>query len=243
MKKILIIIIFSLLLMELVSAKSSSEFLDYLTDVVYEGCERYDLELNNNENLVFVETESGKIPLNKVPWPYTKDTLKEIIKAIDFYEYAIIRDGWIYGNIVGYSLIWCTSNRSGRWGIVGTLDNDGVGYLWDGERVEMPKEEIKTTYGDDSPIIETGDNSPVITGDNSQVIETKGDYSPITTGDNSPINQKIKEWFVNIYINNYITINIVISLSLLLNFYFIFKLFKRKNSKKIIKQPIEDKTT
>jgi len=259
MKKIFIILIFSLLLIDLVSAKSSPEFLDYLTDTIYEDCERYDLRLNlaaNGPKIVLTQTNE---PLDIIPWPYTKGKLREVIEILDSFEYAIIRDGWVYGDVIGYSMLLCGRNLTKeKNAFSGWLDNDGIGYLWNQERVIMPKEEIKTTHGDNSPIIETGDNSPVTTGDNSpiieakknspviigdnsQVVETKGDNSPITSGDNSPINQKIKKGFVNFYINNYIILNITFSLSILLNIYFIINLFKRKKFKKVIKQPIQDK--
>jgi len=180
MKKLIIIlcaIILSLLMVQTISAKSSDIFLDHLTNLMWEDCKGKDIHINQP---AIIDSETNKsIPL--IIWPYNKSDIKDIIRIFGEEQpyFANILSGtcedkgpWV-GGIDGCGILTCGNN---------SLDINGYNYFWNGIKVDVPKEEFKITSGNNSPIIEAGDNSPV----------TTGDKSPITTGDNSPIN--LKEW-------------------------------------------------
>jgi hypothetical protein len=169
------IIILSLSLVQDISGKSSEVFIDHLTNLIWEDCRGKDIHINQP---VIIDLETNKsIPLIK--WAYNKSKIKDIIRIFGEEQpyFSNILSGTCedkgpyVGGIDGCGILTCGNN----W-----LDINGYNYFWNGIKVDVPKEEFKVTSGNNSPIIETGDSSPV----------TTGDKSPITTGDNSPINQK-----------------------------------------------------
>ena len=152
-------------------------FLDHLTNLMWEDCKGKDIHINQPGILKFTATNEN---VSLIKWPfYNKTGLKYILELLDKQPYrdylgqcgknGTFASGEGYWD--GCSILTCDNNR---------LDIDYDGYTWNNIRVDVPREEFKIASGNNSQIIETGDNSPV----------TTGDKSPITTGDDSPINQQ-----------------------------------------------------
>jgi len=99
-----------------------------------------------------------------------------LLNNVNYRDYLGQCDGRTFssrqGDWDGCDILTCDNNR---------LDIDYDVYTWNGIRVDVPKEEFKSTSGNNSPIIEThGEMSPVTTGPNS----------PVTTGNGSSVTQQ-----------------------------------------------------
>ena len=157
-----------LLLVHSVSAKSSSLFVDHLATLIYNDCKGQDLAINQP----YIVSAATNTAINQIPESsYDYTTVRRIVEVLgDLEPYAFFQGTCenkrvaINGGGDGCGIVTCGNNK---------LDINQYTYLWNGERVDVPKEEFKATYGTNSPII-----------------ETLGDKSPVTTGDSSPIQQK-----------------------------------------------------
>jgi hypothetical protein len=160
------IMIVSFALGTITSAKSSDIFIDYLTDMVYEDCQGNDIQINQPYIINIKTNESVDV----ITWPYGYQDLRRIIELFGeiepfaFFQGSCENKGVSISGADGCGILTCQNNR---------LDINQYTYFWNGIRVAVPKEEFKTTFGPNSPIV-----------------ETHGDKSPVTTGDNSPITQK-----------------------------------------------------
>ncbi len=172
-KHIFLVLIFSFLLVNGALAKSSDLFIDYLTDEVYSDCVGKDLNIKEP----FIQNTLTNKSVTLVPWPYDKSTLRRIIELLgnyepwDFFQGTCENRGVsIGGSKNGCSVLSCGDNK---------LDINQFTYFWNDERVDIPREEFTTVYGDN--------------------IETHGDESPVTTGDNSPINQNKENIWIQLF--------------------------------------------
>jgi len=133
--------------------------------MIYEDCKGNDIHVK------YILINNQTVSLLKWPY-YNKNFLREIIKVWGACEpfqkyYGTCEDKagtWSIG-LDGCGILTCQDNR---------LDINEYVYFWNGVRVDVPKEEFKTTFGPNSPIVEThGDKSPVTTGDNSPITQRK----------------------------------------------------------------------
>lgn len=139
------IMILSFVLVPTTPAKSSDLFIDYLTDMIYEDCK------GENIHIKYILIDNQTISLLK--WPYNKNMLRSIIKAYGesepFQKYLGTCENKAFTCDIGYDgcgILTCQNNR---------LDINEYDYFWNGVRVDVPKEEFKTTFGPNSPIVET----------------------------------------------------------------------------------------
>lgn len=166
MKKIILILLVGILIISLIGARSSGEFIDHLTEIIYKDCEGKDLDLTN-ANLYSDKEFTKKI--NLISWPnYSIFEIRKIIEKFSEGEPYMFwqqsgKGGISIGDKNGFGILKCDPHN---------LDINRETYYWDKVKVDIPREEFKITYGQGSPII-----------------EIYGDQSPVTTGDNSPINQ------------------------------------------------------
>jgi hypothetical protein len=163
MKKIVFVLIISLIIVNFVSAKSSEMFIDYLTDEVYDSCAGKNLNIKEP----FIQDTLTNESVTLIPWPYDKLILRRIIELLgnyepwDFFHGTCDNKGISMGGSKdGCGILSCENNK---------LDINQYTYFWNDERVDVPQEYFKTVYGDN---IETGDNSQVTTGDNSPINQT-----------------------------------------------------------------------
>lgn len=146
------------------NAKSSDLFIDHLSDIIFKDCQNQDLHIKNN--FIFSTVTNKTVTL--ISWPYDYSTLRKIIQLLgenepfDFIQATNSGSVTMTGNGNGIGILKCGEYN---------LDINQYTYFWRGTRVDVPKEEFKTTYGNNSPIVEThGENSPVAIGGNSWVI-------------------------------------------------------------------------
>jgi hypothetical protein len=163
---ILGVVILSFILITTASTKSSDIFIDHLTNMIYEDCKGSDIKINKPYIII---TEINE-PIVLIKWPYRYQDLRRIIELFGeiepfaFFQGTCENKGVSISGADGCGILTCQDNR---------LDINQYTYFWNGVRVAVPKEEFKTTFGPNSPII-----------------ETHGDKSPVTAGDYSPINQQ-----------------------------------------------------
>jgi len=173
---IVLILIFSLLFLATsISAKPSDLFINYLSSIIYKDCYGKDIQIKEG----YIVREPSKDPVTHIEWNEEAATtiIRRIIEFIGQYEpfndYSIgcanKEEGMMRG-LDGCDILTCEGHK---------LDIDGYIYSWDDTRIDVPKEEFKTIYGDS--------------------IETYGDKSPVTTGDNSPINQEEKNIWIQLF--------------------------------------------
>jgi len=166
--------IFTLLLSFMVfatvtSAKSSDLFVNYLGEIIFEDCSRNDINIKEGFISLKSDIENSNKPLTTIKsGSYTLVNLTKIIQILGerepFDQYfagcgSNDNSGFSMGKN-GCKILSCSGH---------TLDINQYEYFWDGERIDLPREEFTAIYGDN--------------------IETYGDESPVTTGDSSPIIQ------------------------------------------------------
>jgi hypothetical protein len=180
MKKLIILfIIFSLFTVNLVFAKSSDLFIEHLTNIVYDDCVGKDMDLKEP----YIKNTQTNEVVTSIPWPYDKLQIRRIIELLGVYEPynqyyngCAQQDGNYFSNGKnGCGIFKCEDNK---------LDINQYNYFWNDERVDVPREEYKTTYGSNSPIV-----------------ETHGDNRLSTTGDNSPINQQENNIWIQLFLS------------------------------------------
>lgn len=162
----------SLILVPAPLAKSSDLFINHLTNIIYEDCKGNDIYIK------YILVNNQTFPVLK--WKYENESIKSILN--------------VYGDLEPFQKYWGTcEDKAGTFSIGpdgcgiltcqnNRLDINEYDYFWNGVRVDVPKEEFKTTYGANSPIV-----------------ETHGDKSPVTTGDNSPITQREDSIWVQLF--------------------------------------------
>lgn len=169
------IVIISFALGTTTSAKSSDIFIDYLTDMIYEDCQGNDIQINQP---YIINTKTNE-SVDVITWPYSYQDLRRIIELFGemepfaFYQGTCENKGVSISGADGCGILACQDNR---------LDINQYTYFWNGVRVAVPKEEFKTTFGPNSPIV-----------------ETYGDKSPVTTGDNSPVTQQENNIWIQLF--------------------------------------------
>lgn len=216
-KQVILMMFFSFILLMNVSAKSSDMFIDYLTEQIYQGCYEEDILLK--QGFIYQETRGVKEDLVNINWPYSYPTLRRIIQLFgeiepydNYFDGCERQDGSSYTKgLNGCDILSCNGHK---------LDINNYEYFWDDVRVDVPREEFKTIYGDN---IETyGDESPV----------TTGDESPVTTGDNSPITQEEKNVWVQLFLSKGTIVGAILGLLLKILYDVLKPLLKKKLSRK-----------
>lgn len=164
-REILIILIIGLFSVSIATASSDDLFINHLTDKIYEDCYGKDIQINQPYIINTATNESVDI----IKWPYGYQDLRRIVELFGEMEpFAFLagtceNKGVYISGIDGCRILTCETNK---------LDINQFTYFWNGVRISVPREEFKTTYGSNSPIVEThGDNSPVNTGDNSPITQ------------------------------------------------------------------------
>jgi len=133
--------------------------------MIYEDCQGEDIQINQP---YIINTKTNQ-SIDAITWPYSYQDLRRIIELFGelepfaFFQGSCENKGVTISGADGCGILTCQDNR---------LDINQYTYFWNGVRVAVPKEEFKTTFGANSPIVEThGDKSPVTTGDNSPVTQ------------------------------------------------------------------------
>lgn len=186
MRRLVLVIL--LLSIPVAYAKSSDLFIDHLSGIIYKDCQSQDIHIK--DNFIFNTITNKTVTL--IQWPYDYSALRRIIQLFgegepyDFYNQgAGISIG---GSRDGKGILKCGDY---------SLDINQYTYLWRGTRVDVPKEEFKTTFGNNSPIV-----------------ETHGENSPVTIGRNSPITQILTNQYFTISISFALTISVFFNIYL-----------------------------
>lgn len=191
-----------------VSAKSSELFIDYLTKRVYEDCIGKDLHIKEP----FIQDTRTNQSVTNVPWPYENLVVRRIIELLGNYEPWDFNQGTCdqKGIIMGGSKDGCDILTCGE----NELDINQFTYFWNDERVDIPREEFNTVYGDN--------------------IETYGGSSPVTTGDNSPINQNGNSFLAQIFWSKGTIGGLLIGAVLWIAKRIVYDMWKKFKKKKLI---------
>lgn len=157
-------------------SKPSNASIDYLTDIVYQDCQNKDLYIKDG---FIVNTQTNKT-VTLINWSYPDSFVRRIIELFGDHEpYDSYNKGVSIsmGSQNGEGILKCGSH---------SLDINQFTYFWDGVRVDLPKEEILQTYGDNSPIVKNnGENNKIAIGQNNQIIETHVKDSLVTNSSSS----------------------------------------------------------
>ena len=168
-------LLLGVMILSVATASSDNLFVDHLTDKVYQDCYEKDLHINKP---YIVDTNTNK-SVDLIKWPYNYQVLRRIIELFGniepfaFFQGTCDNKGVTISGADGCGILTCNGHK---------LDINQYTYFWDGIRISVPREEFKTTYGTNSPII-----------------ETHGEESPVTTGDNSPINQEENSIWIQLF--------------------------------------------
>lgn len=171
-KTIIGIIVF-LLALSHVQALQNEEYLNHVTDLVYDSCKGNDIKLKDN---FFIRGDYSGFS-TELKWPYNKTLIKETVVYISESEpfSDTINGPFMVGQYEvgnksvkidnrGYNILICGENH---------LDVFAREYDWNGKKIELPRN-IQINAGGKATF---GEKSPIIEANNSQV--TTGDYSPI----------------------------------------------------------------
>lgn len=204
-----IIIIF--LLSTNVHAKASDLFINYLTEIIWKDCEGKDIQINQP---ILKYTASNQT-LSLMKWPYSEENLRNIIQLLSEQPYKTYGgqcDG-VYSFVGDTGWDGCGILTSGNNKLNINLDT----YYWDGVKVDVPKEEFKTTYGSNSPIV-----------------ETNGEKSPVTTGVNSPINQQEDAIWVQLFLPRVTILGMIIGALITALLDLVIKRLQKRNKKSVL---------
>jgi hypothetical protein len=163
-------VLFILLSVPIAYSKPSDVSIDYLTNIVYQDCQNKDLHIKDG---FIINTQTNKT-VTLINWFYPYSTVRRIIELFGNLEPFDLENGeiTISGNGNGIGILKCGSH---------SLDINQFTYFWDGVRVDLPKEEIMQTYGNNSPIVKNnGENNKIAIGQNNQISETHVKDSPVT---------------------------------------------------------------
>lgn len=101
-----------------------------------------------------------------IDWYYPNSTVRRIIELFgDLEPFNLQTGGVVIGanGGDGTGILKCGNHN---------LDINQFTYFWDGVRLDLPKEEILQTYGNNSPIVKNnGDNNQIAVGQNNQISE------------------------------------------------------------------------
>jgi len=143
MKKIILVFIMGIILINFVCANSSNLFIDYLTDKIYKDCYGHDLNIKEP----FIQNTLTNSSVTLISWPYDKMTLRRVIELFGTYEpFNDYMNGCFSGDKSGMSvgkdgcnILNCSKNK---------LDINKYTYSWNNERIDVPREEFNTYNGD-----------------------------------------------------------------------------------------------
>lgn len=132
--KFILLIIILLICVSPVMAKSSDIFIDHLSSIVYVGCQGKDLIIKEP----FIVNTRTNETITLIPWAYSYETLRKVIQIFgdmepwNFFQGTCENKGvTIGGSKDACGILKCGDN---------TLDINQYTYLWNGERVDVPKE-------------------------------------------------------------------------------------------------------
>ncbi len=167
MKLLLIIVLFTLLSVPIAYSKQSDASIDYITNIVYQDCQNKDL--NIKDGFIF-NTQTNKT-VTLIPWFYSNTTVRRIIELLSETEPFDLNLGGAAISVGkdGTGILKCGSH---------SLDINQFTYLWDGVKLDLPKEEIMQTYGNNSPIVKNnGNNNQIAAGQNNQITNSSSSWS------------------------------------------------------------------
>jgi hypothetical protein len=192
MKVVLFGLFMLLLLSNQLYSLQSEDYLNYIANLTYSSCAGQNIKLKETW---FISADNSRF-ITEINWPYSPQQVKEAIDYISRVEpYSVTNNMFMQGSIqvgnksytwnnVGENILTCGENK---------LDVYNREYYWDTRRIDLPRNlEVQSgaqaTFGDRSPIINSGNSSQITTGDNSP-IATSGSNSTITQNEtNSTIN-------------------------------------------------------
>lgn len=212
MNKALVGVVVLLFTISPVHAMQTEEYLNHVTDLVYDSCKGNDIKLKDN---FFIRADNSGF-VTELNWPYNKELINATIHYISRSEpYSASNNMYNGGNIEvgnksvlidnrGENILTCGENH---------LDAYIREYYWNTRKIELPRN-IQVNEGGKATF---GDRSPIIDANNSQ----------ITTGDNSPINQE--NIFIQLFWSKGTVGGIIIALVLTIISYILKKRIKKKS--------------
>lgn len=155
---ILMLVALAHILIPSVFATQSPEFIDHLSQNVYDDCKDYDIHIKEGI-LLDARTKQSFTTLSK---PYEQSEVKEIIElfveaepymlgSLDKSGTGVMMGGGEMKN--GFDILTCGSNK---------LDINGRDYFWNDIKVELPRTAVTN-------IILTGDCPSLVVGDNNTI--------------------------------------------------------------------------
>jgi hypothetical protein len=202
-------------------AAKSQEFVDYLSNKIYEECKESDI--NIKEGFIgYVDADKNIRNITILEWPYNLAKIKEIVNIFIVNEpYPIFSRAdenkeifAVMGNAqqFAYKILTCGDHK---------LDINGYNYYWDGVKVELPRQKVDINISATSGGKATLSGDIVDLKDEARYTKTEGDFSHGSSGDDSPNIQSNR--FIKLFTNIYFSISLVIMLGLSLTYSTILK--------------------
>lgn len=222
---ILGVIVMGLSFINSADATRSDLFINYLSKIIWNDCQGKDIHINQ-PIVRYAETNQT---VSIIPWgSYSLDNVKQIIGVFGNENYNTIMGTCqggtrltAQGLINGCGILTCGGND---------LDIIQFTYFWNKVQVDVPKEDFQT-FGNNSPIVNSVNNSQITFGNSSPIIQPSGEKSPVIVGNSNTINQNDTNIFVQLFLSEGTIGGIIISIISVLT-YIIMKMLKKKKSRK-----------
>ncbi|MCZ7383010.1 MAG: hypothetical protein O8C64_15745 [Candidatus Methanoperedens sp.] len=156
MKKFLFLIIIFIILIPLIDAKKSDEYIAYNSNKIFEACKGNNITLSYN----WLKLSNGTLT-NNLPWPYEFDIVNSIFKkivSIEPYTTCQFGRGTVScsnlggDNPYGFGILKCGNN---------VLDVNGIDYFWNGEKLEVPRYVNNTAINNQGNLVQGSENSNI----------------------------------------------------------------------------------
>lgn len=183
MRYIIFALIIGILIIPSIHALQSEEYLNHMTNIIYEACQGQDINLKENW---FIRADNKGF-VTELKWPqYDLETIRALVNYISSSEpYSVSNNMFNTGDVTldnktyklnnkGENILSCSNNQ---------LDVYNREYYWNTRKIELPRN-VEVTDGAKATF---GDNSPITDGSSSV---TYGDESPSVSGNDNTITQE-----------------------------------------------------
>lgn len=141
-------------------SKSSNEFIEFLGSKIYNECSGQGIKLKETEPLAIT---IGATTTKVLKWEYDKNSAISLIRLLDnenWVTYSGVRGNRVVSGLItihgerknfdGYKIITCGDN---------SLSINGYDYIWNEEKIEMPKETNIAMYNQGNLIQGSGNEN------------------------------------------------------------------------------------